>query len=108
MPDAEIEPRSGLWNGFYSQFGEEHPFSLQMNFKETTVQGVGIDEIGMYRISGDWDKHTGQVVFLKQYEGQHSVNYKGTLSGDGRSIEGMYTVSGGSGDFRMTFSSGDS
>lgn len=61
-----------------------------------------MDEIGTYNIDGNWFEVDGTVSFLKHYNGQHSVNYKGKLSTDSRTICGKYFVEGGSNRFEMS------
>lgn len=52
-----------------------HSFSLQDN----RVMGEGDDEVGSFTISGQYNLKKKTIEFLKQYIGQHSVDYKGTL-----------------------------
>lgn len=48
-------------------------------FPTLTTQGEGDDEVGSFTISGQYNLKKKTIEFLKQYIGQHSVDYKGTL-----------------------------
>lgn len=63
------------------------------------VTGSGSDAVGAFYISGSVDSN-GTVKFVKQYEGKHSVNYTGTLSGD--KIAGSWELNGTKDTFEIT------
>jgi hypothetical protein len=43
------------------------------------VPGEGDDEVGSFFISGEYNLKKRTISFLKQYIGQHSVDYNGTF-----------------------------
>ena len=57
-------------------------------FLSTSICGKGKDDIGEFEINGRIDN--GDVIFNKQYIGQHSVLYKGKY--DGVSIVGEWSI----------------
>lgn len=68
------------WTGWYSQDGIKQDVTLS-NFHiyfDGRIIGNGIDEVGKFSIDGKM-QNSGALAFVKQYEGQHSVNYKGQL-----------------------------
>ncbi|MDX1945892.1 MAG: hypothetical protein SFU86_10885, partial [Pirellulaceae bacterium] len=46
------------------------------------ISGSGIDMVGPFTLAGTLGEG-GQVAILKQYVGQHSVEYVGTYDGEG-------------------------
>lgn len=82
------------------QYGEQHPFAMELEFQGYVFKGSGLDGIGKYTIEGTLNSES-EVVFLKQYIGKHSIDYKGTLKENGREISGTYTVGGFSDSFTM-------
>ena len=49
-----------------------------------------LGSIGQFTIIGTVSGH--QVQFVKQYLGQHSVEYQGTLTKDKKTIEGTWAM----------------
>jgi hypothetical protein len=98
-----ITAQSGTWNGYYKQKDTQYPFTIQLflgNY-DGSVKGEGTDDIGNFLINGSWNKGDGSIHFAKQYLGAHTVMYDGSLSPDGRQMDGKYIVQGASGDFHM-------
>lgn len=65
------------------------------NFKiinKTFIKGKGQDTVGQFEIVGSIVPGTNQVGFLKQYIGQHSVEYSGTISKDKKEINGTWAM----------------
>ena len=72
------------WAGVYMQDGQETEMIFDhMNIWNNRIQGRGSDEVGDFEINGEF-KPNGQVNFVKQYIGQHTVQYEGQY--DGRRI----------------------
>lgn len=86
-----LKAKSGIWSGFYMYCDVQYPFTMDLEFRGSSVTGIGVDGIGNFSIKGTVSK-TDEVVFVKQYIGKHSVDYKGNLSKNGREMSGMYNV----------------
>ena len=71
-----------------------------MAFQGNKIVGEGTDSIGTFSITGQRSP-AGEVVFNKQYHGQHSVAYKGQMIPDGSSMHGSYKAGGNVGSFIM-------
>lgn len=85
-----MSPQSGLWRGTYQQNGSGHPFEVVCDFSaDFRVTGKGTDGIGAYTVNGQWTR-CGQVQFIKQYIGKHSVDYAGNVDQSGKRITGRY------------------
>lgn len=90
--------RSGLWRGFYEQHGRRYRQEQTMEFADGHVRGEGSDEVGPFRIEGQYDS-AGDAVrlgWIKTYEAGHSVLYLGAF--DGTWIEGAWELEGYPGD----------
>lgn len=80
-----------IWKGFYDQNGQQTPMTFTM-FSATPgnqVTGTGSDNVGQFQINGTCDPQ-GNVIFTKQYVGQHAVAYSGKLIGG--TISGNWTL----------------
>lgn len=88
------------WEGFYEQFGAQHPVEFQnmVLTSEGTIQGSGQDGVGAFTITGTMDNH-GAVTFKKAYP-THAVEYSGKMNNDGRII-GDWSVYGQGGKFEI-------
>lgn len=75
---------SGLWAGFYRyswlMLWRKDSMSLQLNFKDGIISGRGTDAVGSFTIVGHYEL---EYEFTKQYDGKHSVVYKGKPKGRG-------------------------
>ena len=79
------------WSGVYKQDGKEIFMVFKhMNIWNNLIEGRGSDEVGEFTISGDL-KPNGQVNFVKQYIGQHSVQYEGQYV-DNKIISGQWKI----------------
>ena len=79
------------WSGVYMQDGKEIFMVFKhMNIWNNLIEGRGSDEVGEFTISGDL-KPNGQVNFVKQYIGQHSVQYEGQYV-DNKIISGQWKI----------------
>ena len=79
------------WAGIYMQEGAETEMIFDhMNIFNNRIEGRGSDEVGEFTINGDF-KPNGQVNFVKQYIGQHSVQYAGQYDGN-RIISGQWSI----------------
>ncbi|CAF1582298.1 unnamed protein product [Didymodactylos carnosus] len=62
---------SGLWNGYYHQYGQWNALpnhSLTFNKSNQTVTGYGSDNIGDYTVEGTWSDKTLRMAITKQYK----------------------------------------
>lgn len=84
---------SGDWEGFWEDaaYGRQPMSAFRLNFDGSAVTGHGIDVIGGFTITGDFEPGTGRVRFVKQYLGKHQVVYDGRPDGEG-SILGTWTI----------------
>jgi hypothetical protein len=92
---------SGEWVGFYTYAGHSKKFmmDLVLEFKNGRITGEGADGIGMFIISGNYSEEGGECSWVKQYVGQHAVDYKGYREGKG--IWGNWSLEGGRGGFHI-------
>jgi len=70
----------GWWD--QKQFGRQPMHQLRLQFDSGSISGSGVDVIGLFTFTGTMDAH-GQVLMLKRYLGQHSVEYVGKYDGEG-------------------------
>jgi hypothetical protein len=56
--------------------------SVVLQFNSSVITGSGVDIIGPFTFNGKLGAQ-GHVAMLKQYVGQHSVEYQGTYDGEG-------------------------
>ena len=70
---------TGEWKGFFVQpdSRQRYAMDLVLEFTEGTMSGFGDDRIGQFTIRGTYDTETGQCSWVKQYVGQHGVDYAG-------------------------------
>ena len=70
---------TGEWKGFFVQpdSRQRHAMELVLEFAGGTITGFGVDRVGKFAIRGTYDTDTGQCSWLKQYLGQHGVDYAG-------------------------------
>ena len=75
------------------------------NFKihKGYIRGKGQDTVGAFEIVGQIEPGTKNVHFLKQYIGQHSVEYHGTYNKSKGEIAGRWSMPayGASDDFKI-------
>ncbi|KAL5480085.1 hypothetical protein EMCRGX_G023707 [Ephydatia muelleri] len=90
------------WKGFYLYGGEKGEMTFKsLKFTQGKITGEGEDVVGQFTINGDIQP-SGELQFVKQYVGQHSVLYKGLRTYD--IIRGNWSIPEcGSGDsFELT------
>ena len=92
---------SGEWTGFYvySRRPDRFLMDLQLRFDSGRISGSGWDDIGSFEISGTYSEQTLECSWVKQYHGQHAVDYTGFREGKG--IWGTWRVWGGKGGFHI-------
>ena len=94
-PEVSTKFEGGAVTGKYYQYANGHDMKFEyFSLRKGRVAGQGDDEIGAFTMAGTYDE-SGQVNFIKQYIGKHSVNYKGTLKCDstgGFRIEGEWNI----------------
>lgn len=61
-----------------------------MNIWNNRIHGNGSDEVGEFTIDGTFSP-SGDVNFVKQYIGQHAVQYSGKYDGN-RIISGQWKI----------------
>lgn len=90
------------WSGYYVQNGQQHPMNLSdlMITPEGRIFCEGSDGIGGFRIDGQINPN-GSFYFNKQYHGQHSVSYNGTISTG--CLSGHWSLPGMRDEFKITF-----
>ena len=97
---AQIPNKIVGWKGSYSQGGAKQDMrfnNLQVNIGGGLF-GSGSDNVGQFTLSGQVAPN-GDVKFVKQYHGQHSVNYAGKMNGG--VIEGKWDFQGAGDAFRI-------
>jgi len=62
---------------------------LRIEFDGGNIHGSGADIIGLFTFAGTIED--GGVALVKQYLGQHSVDYLGTYDGEG-TMHGMWRI----------------
>lgn len=87
---------SGVWRGFWQQefWGRQPMEAFTLHFRAGEVTGSGVDVVGRFLFTGDYDTKTGAIRLVKQYLGKHQVLYVGHPDGEG-CIGGTWTVSEG-------------
>jgi hypothetical protein len=92
---------SGQWVGYYTYAGGSRKYlmDLVLEFNSGKMTGEGADGIGLFVISGNYSKESGECSWIKQYVGRHAVEYKGYREGKG--IWGNWTVVLGKGGFHI-------
>ena len=85
---------TGEWKGFFVQpdSRQRHAMELVLEFAGGTITGFGVDRVGKFAIRGTYDTDTGQCSWLKQYLGQHGVDYAGQARQ--RGIIGQWQIPG--------------
>jgi hypothetical protein len=92
---------SGPWTGFYN-YGVgtgRHRMDLSLAFSNGTMSGDGIDNVGPFLISGQYDGQSGECSWTKTYIGAHDVYYRGFREGKG--IWGLWELTSVSGGFQI-------
>lgn len=84
---------SGVWRGYWEQevYGRQPMEDFYLKFSNGEVTGQGVDVVGRFIFSGEYDTNTGRVLMVKQYLEKHQVLYDGTPDGEG-CIHGRWTV----------------
>jgi len=89
----EMAGKEVLWTGHYEQFNQFQPMQfqdMQVGLNGQIV-GSGSDVVGQFQIQGQVSRQ-GTVQFVKQYIGQHAVQYNGIV-GDSH-VKGRWTIPG--------------
>lgn len=92
---------SGLWRGYYEQFGERHAQEMVLDFADGLVRGDGKDGLGRFTLEGEYrvDDEAIRLGWIKTYDGAHSVLYLGTFGPAG--IEGDWRIGRTRGGFGL-------
>src|SRR5262249_54807964 len=95
------ELASGLWSGYYEQYGRQFPQHMTLEFADGLVRGDGADSLGTFILEGEYRIAGSEVRigWIKTYDGAHSVLYLGALSDE--RIVGHWTLPGGRGEFAL-------
>jgi hypothetical protein len=77
--------------GWWEQagYGRQSMEQLRIEFDGGTIRGSGTDIIGLFTLTGSIEE--ANVAIVKQYLGQHSVDYLGTYDGEG-TMHGMWRI----------------
>lgn len=80
--------------GWWEQegYGRQLMTDLRLAFQEGLIKGEGVDVIGPFLFLGKLTEE-GQVSLIKQYLGQHSVDYLGQYDGEGE-LAGIWQIDG--------------
>lgn len=83
---------SGRWDGWWEQreFGRQPMAEFALAFAAGEVTGGGRDMIGRFTVRGRYGAG-GDVRFVKQYVGKHTVYYEGLHDGEG-TILGVWSI----------------
>ena len=83
---------SGIWNGYWEQpgYGRQPMRDFLLRFANGEVAGEGIDIVGAFTVSGEYDDR-GAVRLTKKYVGRHTVLYEGKHDGEG-TIFGQWSI----------------
>lgn len=55
---------------------------LRLKFDSGSISGSGLDMVGLFTLHGTINQQ-GQVAMIKNYIGQHTVDYVGNYDGEG-------------------------
>jgi len=93
--------KSGLWSGFYEQFGTRHAQEMVLDFADGLVRGDGKDGLGRFTLEGEYRVANEEIRlgWIKTYDGAHSVLYLGTFGAAG--IEGQWRIGRARGGFGL-------
>ncbi len=83
---------SGIWQGFYMQYGTKHEMATELNFMDGKISGDGSDALGSFYWSGNYDAQQGQCSLFKTYPGHYKVSYQGHADENG--IWGFWHLAG--------------
>lgn len=95
---------SGEWLGFWLQHGftgRQWMRGVRLTFSAGRVEGAGTDCVGHFTFSGTYDLDTGKCEMVKQYLGQHPVQYRGQNENDGKWLWGVWQIPGDRGGFHL-------
>ena len=102
--NVETLVENGKAKGYYYHYRDVEMKLDKFSLKNGQVEGKGNDTIGDFTISGtyngDWN-----IRFVKQYIGQHSVDYEGKIiktSSSDIEIRGKWKIDEVSDDFFLT------
>jgi hypothetical protein len=92
---------SGLWTGYYEQFGKHHAQQMVLDFADGLIRGDGKDGLGRFTLEGEYRiaDATIRLGWIKTYDGAHSVLYLGTFEAAG--IEGHWSIGRTRGGFGL-------
>ena len=79
----------GWWE--QAEFGRQPMDPLTVEFDTGRISGSGNDIVGLFTLTGTIEG--GNVAIVKQYIGQHSVDYVGTFDGEG-TMHGRWGIAG--------------
>jgi len=75
---------SGQWTGFYNYSPKDkHRMDLDLTFNAGKMSGDGNDDVGRFKVRGDYSEQTLECSWTKTYVGAHSVFYRGFREGKG-------------------------
>lgn len=83
---------TGVWRGFYIQWGQRGKQELHLSFFDGQIVGDGADPAGDFRVLGTYDINAGKLWMQKLYA-SHNVEYDGHAEGDG--VWGLWSINDG-------------
>ena len=98
--------QSGQWTGFYlyaNRRGGRHRQDMELTFAfGSIIRGSGNDDVGAFKIDGEFYPQSGEASWEKQYIGKHSVSYRGYQDAMKKAIWGIWEIGDGSkGGFKI-------
>lgn len=78
--DSPLVPCDGWWEEV--GYGRQPMLQLQLRMSGGQIKGSGIDTVGPFTFTGTISEG-GVVAMIKQYLGQHQVEYLGSYDGEG-------------------------
>ena len=97
-PQGFAESESAAWTGFYTYpvgvLNLKSSMAFAADAADGKLVGTGSDGVGSFSIAGTIDAES--IAFVKQYDGNHAVDYAGA-STDGVAYDGKWSIDGGKG-----------
>jgi hypothetical protein len=91
MADADF--RSGPWTGYYLYpNGKRGEMDLALRFESGRMSGTGHDELGHFRIEGNYDTTSQEANWNKAYPDGHTVCYRGFRENPVKGIWGTWNI----------------
>lgn len=86
-----LEDTSGHWSGYWQQKGQHGQMHMTLTLSGRSIEGKGVDDIGVFSIIGVYSTAENTVKFGKSYR-THEVLYEGVW--DGHKLYGQWVLNG--------------